>query len=76
MKLPGDFMLQGGVKNLNMICQNVPVTTAQDMAEEVQAFVAGRLDNQMLDTQFAIQCNKTKSLNYEKSPVQLDQFMI
>jgi len=29
-----------------------------------------------LDTQFAIQCNKTKSLNYEKSPVQLDQFMI
>ena len=76
MILPGDFMLQGGVKNLNMICQNVPVTTAQDMAEEVQAFVAGRLDNQMLDTQFAIQCNKTKSLNYEKSPVQLDQFMI
>ena len=76
MKLPGDFMLQGGLKNLNMICQNVPVTTAQDMAEEVQAFVAGRLDNQMLDTQFAIQCNKTKSLNYEKSPVQLDQFMI
>ena len=76
MKLPGDFMLQGGVKNLNMICQNVPVTTAQDMAEEVQAFVAGRIDNQMLDTQFAIQCNKTKSLNYEKSPVQLDQFMI
>ena len=76
MKLPGDFMLQGGVKNLNMICQNVPVTTAQDMAEEVHAFVAGRLDNQMLDTQFAIQCNKTKSLNYEKSPVQLDQFMI
>jgi site-specific DNA-cytosine methylase len=76
MKLPGDFMLQGGLKNLNMICQNVPVTTAQDMAEQVQSFVAGRLDNQMLDTKFAIQCNKTKSINYEKSPVQLDQFMI
>jgi len=76
MKLPGDFMLQGGVKNLNMICQNVPVTTAQDMAEQVDSFVHGRLDNQMLDTQFAIQCNKTKSINYEKSPVQLDQFMI
>ena len=76
MKLPGDFMLQGGVKNLNMICQNVPVTTAQDMAAQVDSFVHGRLDNQMLDTQFAIQCNKTKSINYEKSPVQLDQFMI
>jgi len=40
MKLPGDFMLQGGLKNLNMICQNVPVTTAQDMAEQVDSFVA------------------------------------
>ena len=76
MKLPGDFILQGGKKNLNMICQNVPVTTAMDMAEVVSSFVAGRLDNQMLDTKFAIQCNKTKSIDYQKSPVQLDQFMI
>jgi hypothetical protein len=59
-----------------MICQNVPVTTAMDMAEVVSSFVAGRLDNQMLDTKFAIQCNKTKSIDYQKSPLQLDQFMI
>ena len=32
MGLPNDFILQGGVKNLNHICQNVPVTTASDMA--------------------------------------------
>ena len=76
MKLPEDFMLQGGLKNLNMICQNVPVTTAQDMAVEVQAFIEGRLDNQMIDTDFLIQDNKTKSMHYEKTPVQLDQFMI
>lgn len=76
MKLPEDFILQGGVKNLNMICQNVPVTTAQDMAEEVQAFIEGRLDNQMIDSDFVIQDNKTKTINYEKKPVQLDQFMI
>ena len=76
MKLPGDFMLQGGLKNLNMICQNVPVTTAEDMATEVQAFVEGRLDNQMIDSDFVIQDNKTKSMHYEKTPVQLDQFMI
>lgn len=76
MKLPDDFILQGGVKNLNMICQNVPVTTAQDMAEEVQAFIEGRLDNQMIDSDFVIQDNKTKTINYEKKPVQLDQFMI
>ena len=28
MKMPEDFMLQGGIKNANHICQNVPVTTA------------------------------------------------
>ena len=76
MKLPGDFMLQGGLKNLNHICQNVPVNTAMDMAEHVDSFVHGRLDNQMIDSEFVIQCNKTKSMHYEKTPVQLDQFMI
>ena len=76
MKLPGDFMLQGGLKNLNHICQNVPVNTAMDMAEHVDSFVHGRLDNQMIDSEFVIQCNKTKTINYEKKPVQLDQFMI
>jgi site-specific DNA-cytosine methylase len=76
MKLPGDFVLQGGLKNLNMICQNVPVTTAQDMAVEVQAFIEGRLDNQLIEADFLIQDNKSKSMHYEKTPVQLDQFMI
>ena len=52
MKLPDDFILQGGLKNLNHICQNVPVTTAEDMAEHVQKFVDGRLSNQMIDTDF------------------------
>ena len=36
-KLPDDFQLQGGVKNLNHICQNVPVNTAMDMAENVKS---------------------------------------
>jgi site-specific DNA-cytosine methylase len=75
MKLPGDFMLQGGVKNLNMICQNVPVTTAQDMAEQVQSFVHGRLDNQMIDAKFAIQCNKKQTINYEKVSNTLEEFI-
>ena len=39
MKMPKDFNLVGGVKNLNMICQNVPVTTASDMAENVKNFL-------------------------------------
>jgi len=76
MKLPDDFILQGGVKNLNHICQNVPVTTAEDMAEHVQKFVDGRLDNQMLDTDFLIQDNTNHKLKFEKNSVQLDAFMV
>ena len=76
MKLPNDFMLQGGLKNLNHICQNVPVTTAEDMATSVHAFVEGRLDNQLIDTEFLVQNNKTKSLDYERDVLKLDQFMV
>ena len=76
MKLPNDFMLQGGLKNLNHICQNVPVTTAEDMATSVHAFVEGRLDNQLIDTEFLVQDNKTKTLDYERDVLKLDQFMV
>ena len=76
MKLPNDFILQGGVKNLNHICQNVPVATAEDMAEHVQKFVDGRLNNQMIDTDFLIQDNTNHKLKFEKNSVQLDAFMV
>jgi hypothetical protein len=46
------------------------------MAVEVQAFIEGRLDNQLIEADFLIQDNKSKSMHYEKTPVQLDQFMI
>ena len=76
MGLPNDFQLQGGRKNLNHICQNVPVTTASDMADQVLKFVDGRLGNQLLDTNFLIQCNKTEHIDYKISPLQLDEFMV
>jgi site-specific DNA-cytosine methylase len=76
MKLPSDFILQGGVKNINHICQNVPVTTAQDMADHVLKFVEGRLDNQMIETDYLVQDNKTQTLEYKKESVQLDSFMV
>ncbi len=76
MGLPKDFILQGGVKNLNHICQNVPVTTAQDMAVHVEKFVDGRLSNQLIDTDFLIQDNTNHKLNFEKNSVQLDAFMV
>lgn len=76
MGLPDDFTLQGGRKNLNHICQNVPVTTASDMAAQVLKFVQGFLDNQLVDTNFIVQDNKSQENFYEKSPLQLDQFMV
>jgi len=72
MKLPNTFMLQGGLKNLNMICQNVPVTTAQDMAEEVKSFIEGRSHNRMVDTDFLIQDNKAQNYKYDKETINLE----
>ena len=74
MGMPRDFNLHGGKKNLNHICQNVPVSTATDMANSIGAYLRNEL--KMLDTDFLIQDNKTKSLIYEKSGLQLDEFMV
>lgn len=73
MKMPKDFILQGGLKNLNMICQNVPVTTATDMAENVKGFLGG--DMQMIEAEYVLQDNKTRSYNIEKAPNTLEAFI-
>ena len=59
MKMPKDFNLQGGLKNLNMICQNVPVTTATDMAEGVKQYLLGNLDT--VSTDFLVQDNRNRT---------------
>lgn len=74
MKLPQDFILHGGKKNLNHLCQNVPVTTATDMASQIVKYLDGQLD--LIETNFMIQDNKTKKLDYEEIGVQLDEFMV
>ena len=74
MKMPEDFQLQGGLKNLNHICQNVPVTTATDMANQIKKYLDRQLDT--IETKFLVQDNKTKTLDYEKVGVQLDEFMV
>ena len=74
MKLPADFNLQGGVRNINHICQNVPVTTAYDMAWHVQEHLLGNLET--IETPFLIQDNKTQTYEYEKQSLQLDAFMV
>ena len=41
MGMPHDFQIDS-IKNINHICQNVPVNTAQDWAEEVIKFCKGQ----------------------------------
>ena len=74
MKLPSDFQLQNPKRNLNHICQNVPVTTAAHMAQNVKLYLSGGLDK--IDTDFLIQDNKSCELIYDEVGVQLDAFMI
>ncbi len=72
MKMPKDFILQGGKRNINMICQNVPVTTAMDMASNVKAFLAG--DLYTVEADFAIQDNKAQKFWSQSKPSTLDEF--
>lgn len=45
MGLPYNFELLDPRRNLNHICQNVPVTTARDMALEIKAVLDGERDS-------------------------------
>lgn len=73
MKLPSNFILQGGAKNYNMICQNVPVTTAEDMATEIKQYLAGKLP--MSNARFVIQDNKTMRNYFEDELNTLTEFL-
>ena len=55
MGLPDDFELLNPRKNLNHICQNVPVTTASDMASEVARYLDGK--STMISANLAYQVN-------------------
>jgi site-specific DNA-cytosine methylase len=73
MKMPKDFQLQGGRKNLNMICQNVPVTTAEDMAQNILDWLDGKLDTR--EAAFAVFDNKKQECFYEDIPQTLESFI-
>tara|TARA_B100000035_G_scaffold256877_1_gene226880 strand:+ start:1811 stop:3001 length:1191 start_codon:yes stop_codon:yes gene_type:complete len=72
MKMPKDFKLLGGKNNVNMICQNVPVTTASDMAENVKRFLGG--DACTVESDFVVQDNKTQKFWSEPAPSTLEAF--
>ena len=71
MGLPSDFEIINPKRNLNHVCQNVPVSTAMDMASEIKAYLEGK--RRMIDADYALQSNVTKKINYESNTT-LDKF--
>jgi site-specific DNA-cytosine methylase len=59
MGLPEDFELLQPKKFLNHMCQNVPVTTATDMANEIKAVLSGERD--MINADLIYQYNGQKT---------------
>lgn len=73
MGLPQNFELLNPKKNMNHICQNVPVPTAKDMATEVQAYLDGK--RQMIDSYYTFQYNaKQEHVIADKDERTLDEF--
>lgn len=73
MKMPKDFQLQGGRKNLNMICQNVPVTTAVDMSQIILKWLDGKTDTKI--SEFAIFDNKKRESTFEENKQTIEAFL-
>lgn len=66
MGLPADFELLDPQKSVNHICQNVPVTTARDMASQVALHLENRLEKVKLHPgQILFQTNHNKTWRVE-----------
>lgn len=59
MGLPESFELLGGRKNVNHICQNVPVYTAKDMADEIKEVLLG--NREYVDAKYVFQYNHSQT---------------
>ena len=65
MGLPYDFELLNPKANLNHVCQNVPLTTAADMATEIKEALEGNRD--MLNANLLYQFNNSKTYEIRDS---------
>jgi site-specific DNA-cytosine methylase len=75
MGMPEDFeLVDANPKNANHICQNVPVPTATDMATEVLAVLNGQ--RTMVDTDYILQYNGTKTAEYITTGNTLEGFFV
>lgn len=73
MGLPSDLEVVDPMKNYNHICQNVPFSTAKDMALEVQACLNKQRD--LIDTKYLFQNNLAQKYDYERTENSLENFL-
>lgn len=64
MGLPYDFELLNPKANLNHICQNVPVSTAADMAFEIKEWLEGRRDGMDATDRIFLQYNHSETYGF------------
>merc|ERR1719222_1764162 len=68
MGMPHDFQLENPKRNINHLCQNVPVNTAADWASEVVKFCRG--EAQMTEYTFLRQDNTNQTISDSLPPQQ------
>lgn len=64
MGLPYDFELLNPKANLNHICQNVPVSTAADMAFEIKEWLEGKRDGMDATDRIFLQYNHSETYGF------------
>lgn len=74
MGLPQDFELLEPSKSANHICQNVPVSTAHDMATEVREYLSGK--RELVSSRLAFQYNFSRTNEFlgDAASAALDAF--
>ena len=75
MGLPNDFELLDPRKNLNHICQNVPVSTATDMANEIKAVLEGKRDYVNSSLVYQYNAQQKYEIRDTNEPHSIDDFM-
>lgn len=75
MGLPQDFELLNPSRNLNHVCQNVPVTTATDMAMEIKAVLEGKRDMVTAPLLYHFNNSKTQRIEDDEPLNTLESFM-
>lgn len=74
MGLPNDFELLNPARNLNHVCQNVPVGTATDMANEIKEYLEGNRDTVKSTLVYQYNASKTYECRDPQELVTLDEF--